>query len=97
MAAPPSEPSDDEETERDPIQVALDEEAERNTLVALAQNTVIALLIEKLIEKDAITRGDAISLLEDCIERFENYDAKVVPQSILDLVRKNVVPPPGAH
>jgi len=62
--------------------------------MVMAQNTMIALLLEKLTEKNAINHGDARSLLEECVAAYAKDEAaQVPPQWVLDFLRRRFVPP----
>lgn len=64
----------------------------------MAQNTMIALLLEKLIEKNAINHGEAFALLDECLAAYEKDEAaQVPPQWVHDFLRRRFVPPPGTH
>jgi hypothetical protein len=66
--------------------------------LVMAQNTMIALLLEKMIERKTIDYGDAFSLLEECLAAYvKDEAAQVPPKWVLDFLRRRFVPPPGSH
>jgi hypothetical protein len=98
MADDPKPKDDDRLNQLNANNWAWRREASDLVSLIMAQNTMIALLLEKLIEQKVINHGDAFSLLEECLAAYAKDEAaQVPPKWVLDFLRRRFVPPPGTH